>query len=486
MGEKLRIFVFILALFGLLVIISHFSREYLLLFMFITFLIALFTLPEKIILYILIFMIPFSAAFSYLNTTVYFIYLFFIRFLIGDWKNLYSIKLLWKNIKKRFRRTPLDIPILLLIVAYLLSFINASKTNVLYLGIFPVSIHVLEFVRILSFIVFYYLIVNLVKTDKQRFFLIKLSIITCVIASFYALFQIFFPNVSLIPYFLNSFRYWEFHSSGLRAGSSFHNYELFAEYVVLNIMFALHMYFSKRKALYLWVLVLFSFCLPLTGTRAGPIILLFGLFLFFAFAKKLSIDKKRFMRVVAIILIVFLTSALVMPRITLVASVIGRFSQQKEVIEKLKEIREQALLEESDFDDSLDIGSFLAESNLLNREKIWFDSFREGLEHPIIGKGPRYIIHLPIIQPHSVYLHYFIIIGTLGLLAFLLILFILLRISFFSSLFKRQGRLQIILGIVLVIFLVDQLKISCLFNENYGFFVWFLFGLIAICFKTKK
>jgi O-antigen ligase len=117
----------------------------------------------------------------------------------------------------------------------------------------------------------------------------------------------------------------------------------------------------------------------------------------------------------------------------------------------------------------------------------WGFAVERAMEHPIIGHSPGWDFSKKLQQemyPHSGYLFILNMTGFFGLLSFLFLLFRFVRVSMVSikeSLIHSSfsaGFLKV-LHVSLVIFIIDQIKIEYLRNDIYGYFVWFLLGLIA-------
>jgi O-antigen ligase len=108
------------------------------------------------------------------------------------------------------------------------------------------------------------------------------------------------------------------------------------------------------------------------------------------------------------------------------------------------------------------------------------------VEHPIIGHGPYYSIEGGLVArywPHNVYLYYASIVGILGLGFYLWLLWEMLRASRPRAASLGSGTYiegaTLAVRVMLIVFMVDQIKIDYLRNERYSFFVWFLFGLVT-------
>jgi O-antigen ligase len=122
-----------------------------------------------------------------------------------------------------------------------------------------------------------------------------------------------------------------------------------------------------------------------------------------------------------------------------------------------------------------------------NRAATWPQALERAKKHIYIGHSPVWDYSRKLekwVWPHNAYLFYLNITGLFGLIAFLMLLYKLLRVSIrtradtlFAPSFPRA--LMLILHVDLVMFMIDQIKIDYPRNTTYLYFVWFMFGLIV-------
>ncbi|HET6462338.1 MAG TPA: hypothetical protein VFH33_00935, partial [Candidatus Krumholzibacteria bacterium] len=121
------------------------------------------------------------------------------------------------------------------------------------------------------------------------------------------------------------------------------------------------------------------------------------------------------------------------------------------------------------------------------RTMTWWPSIQKSMEHPWVGSGPWFDIGEGLtfqFWPHNAYLFY---LQTLGLFGFGAFMWIMLRVTKMSMLFRSRvpGRdnladLMVLAHIWLAVFAVEQLGIDHQRDDIYPYLVWLLFGVITI------
>lgn len=239
-----------------------------------------------------------------------------------------------------------------------------------------------------------------------------------------------------------------------------------AEYLVIQIMLLLHMYMheqKKKKKIFVASVVMANLAfLVATGNRGGFLILILGVLLYlFWFRRELGLGK-------------LLASAAVGSFMLAVMSlVVVTFTDFNVLYERL-------------------IATEVKEGVPDSRSFIWPLAWERIQDAPLIGHGPRVRLieeelrqipgHMFMPYPHSAYLFLLYTVGVVGLLAWVAFFFAL-YIRFRRA--KRNphpdpfiARLPKLSILILVLFLVDQMKVAMLrFNlSDYQQIIFVLLG----------
>lgn len=360
------------------------------------------------------------------------------------------------------RRTPLDLPIVGMLFAYLISFNNVSGH--------PDLRYALENTQILvACVLMFYLIVGNVRTERdlRRFhFFQAFSLATILLITLYELNN---PGKDFIPGWI-SFRAThgdEFNLSNVRVGGPFFDYELLAEFTALNLLLVVFMLLRSasrtRQAVLGGLFVLTTFVLFATVTRGAIFALgVATLYLLWILRRRL-----RFVPLtigVASGVAVFL----------IMNAFVANYTRSGDLLERLFGTTFVGLVPDS-------------------RQTAWQDGWERFLEHPIIGHGPYYSPQTGTrtwYWPHNGYLYIANLVGIVGLSFYLWLVGRLLWItrpvvdtlrhpSYVKS-FLIIGHAQMIL------FLIDQIKIDYLRNEIYQFEIWLMFAGITSAFLIMQ
>lgn len=348
-------------------------------------------------------------------------------------------------------RTPVDLPILGLVMAYGLSFYNVAVPEYI-----PLAWG--QFTRFLTYIFLLYLMVNIVRTtaDVRKIFIVQC--ISCFLVCMCAVFEQLYPGSAIVPGWIDfSATYGTGH--GVRVGSTFLDYELFGEYCALNLIVQLfmlqHASSVSRKAMVGGLMVLTFYCLFATVTRGALITFMAGMI----YLAWLSRKRLSFVRLTAGVCLV----------VGLIAGgdfAMSHFTTSDSVLERL-------------------FKSEIVNGMPDSRGPAWIAVWEEVMKSPVIGHGPYYSIEKGMglkWWPHNVYLYYAYIVGIVGLFFFLWILRELWRASRPQAASMNSGTYiqgaTVLVRVLLFMFMLDQTKIDYLRNGTYSFFAWFLFGLI--------
>lgn len=350
------------------------------------------------------------------------------------------------------RSSPLDIPILGMLLWYVLSFYNVRND-------FALERALQNFELFGACIVMYYLIINCVRTQKDLERLHHAQMVTAIGVFAVAAWEARHAGQILIPGLLDftTTGGHDFNTRDVRVGASFRDYELLSEYCGMMFLLVAFQLVRARTQLRLWVLgafTLFSVYTMFTTVTRGVIIALMVTLptLFYTIRRRLN--PVKFMTAVAMILVLAITMNFVVSKFTNSGDMFERLGTTKVVHGVVPEAREGAW------------------TNALNRTFV----------HPILGQGPYYgpLEGYELWWPHNVYLFITNLIGYPGLLFFLMLLgglAMLLRPVVDDLRHKSYADAYLIVARTqLFLFMLNELKIDYLRNPIYQFQVWMIFG----------
>ncbi|MFI5371375.1 MAG: O-antigen ligase family protein [Candidatus Eisenbacteria bacterium] len=356
----------------------------------------------------------------------------------------------------RARRTPLDLPIVGLTIAYIISFYNIEAINL--------GNGFTCFILMLTTLATYYLIVNNVRTTRDLERLHVFQAITIALACLIAVFELVFPGRSLVPGWLE---FQEKVAEGievhnLRVGGPFFDFEQMADFCAVSTLFVLFLLTrartTRRRVAYGALLILVAFIQFATVTRGGMIALGIGLvYLVWVLRRRINF--------VQLTVATGVTAAMVAGMNFYVA----HFTTSGDLIKRLMDPH------------TLRLKNGMPEG----RSGLWIDAYGRMMEHPLIGHGPYYSLARGIkfwYWPHNVYLYVGNLVGFFGLFFFLWILWRLwqtsrpittdLKKSSYAAAYLVFGHVQ------LLVFMIDQLKIDYLRSPIYQFQVWVMFAFL--------
>jgi O-antigen ligase len=401
-------------------------------------------------LLMLIPLLPFPKITTYGSTNVAFVILIFVMWLAR----------VVLRLEKAGGRSRLDLPALLLAMAYLLSFSQIEDPEI-------VRPALTNFWRALTYMALCYLVIHLVREERNLRRVVTAIVVMGVLVQLTAVFELFFPDRALIPGWidLSLGRRLVYIQEGLeitnlRVGGAIGDYELLAEFCALLLLLELFLFAQtaggRKRFLLGGLLALTGFVLLATVTRGAIVSLaVAGGFLLWVTRRHL-----RFHRVALAGAAAFLVAALLL-------DVVAQHTRSGNVLERFAGTEIHGLVPDT-------------------RQQVWSDAWERVWESPLLGHGPYYTGRVGVRQfywPHNNYLLYWYLIGFLGLAAFLFILY---------RLWRETGRhadrldhpsytrgLLLALRAMLVLFVIDQVKIDYLRNESYSFWVWLFFGLVV-------
>jgi O-antigen ligase len=353
------------------------------------------------------------------------------------------------------RRTPVDVPIVGLLIAYVISFYNVGPE--------PALGYALENMQILvACVLMFYLIVSNVRTDSHLRRLHYFQIVSLFSILLISIYELNHPGQDFIPGWI-SFRHTvgdDFNLSNVRVGGPFFDYELLAEFTAISLLLVAFMVTratsTTQRVVFGGLMLLATFILFATVTR-GALISLGAAVLYL-----LWIVRRR----LAFIPLTIGVGALVALFFAM-NLVVSNFTRSGDLLERLFGTTFVGMVPDS-------------------RQAAWKDGWERFLQQPIIGHGPYYTPMTGTrtwFWPHNGYLYIANLVGLVGLTFYLWFVGRLLWISrpivdslrhtSYASAFLIVGHVQ------LVLFLIDQIKIDFLRNEIYQFTVWIMFANIT-------
>ncbi len=353
-------------------------------------------------------------------------------------------------------RTPVDVPIVGLLVSYIVSCYNLRNATEVYAAL-------TNFQLFVACLLLFYVIVNNVRRteDLKRFHQFQVaSLVTVMLLGLWELShpgQVFIPgwiDFSTIAGAVESYGI-ELHQT--RVGGPFFDYELMCEYCALSFVLLIFLIAqarsATRKGVLTALLLVTGFLMFTTVTRGGFVALGLGLvYLGWLVRKRVNF--------------VPLT-------ILLVAGVVFFFGTNYYV---------------SHFTASGDLVSRLGGTKFVGwmpetRAVTWPQAWERMMTHPILGHGPVFSARIgtqSYFWPHDLYLFVGNLVGLVGLsffLAMLAIFWIITRQSTDRLDDPNYAKAFLIVAHVqLATFLLDEVKIEYLRNPIYQFQIWVMFA----------
>ncbi len=355
-------------------------------------------------------------------------------------------------------RTPIDRPVALFLLAFVVSMITISDSLVLARGVGVLW-------RNLTACAFAYSIMMFVNDETRLFRLGKIMCVACFLVMITAVMELFFPGAALIPGWIGLARnFGEGQLSrrieGLRVGGAFESHGMLADFGTQLILFMVFYFLRARnpaeKSFWLVAVGTTLVAILATANRGATTGLLIGLTMALFFFRR-AIGTAR-----VILLVVFGLSTLyvmdsVLSERTIAVSVFDRFQQ-------------------TEFE------GFVPE----NRTMTWRPALDYAMESPLIGHGPYYGTGIGLTKrywPHNGYLFYLVTLGLLGLGGFLWVMWAVFRES---RLWRLPGVRGTPLGTFLalgqiwfVVLAVEQLRTDHQRDDIYPYIVWMCFGVVV-------
>lgn len=406
---------------------------------------ATFLLPNRYAVAFLLFIIPFPQRTTIGSTTVIFAYIIFAFWIL-------KIAL---GIERRPIRSGLEVPIITLVLLYFLSFVNVQEEYVRWA--------IAGFRTLISSILIFYLVVNLIRTQRDIQFTLNALILSFGFVGIVAMIELWIPGLAQYLKFIHVAIPDELHAEGARVGSVFGDYEMFAEYLAIFIPILVIRIISEKIFLrqLLWVpgLIMAIMLLLGTATRGAFFSLIAGVVYLIWISRKI-LNLQKFLPIVILASVVFYISSIALNQYTNSASLFARLGKTKLV---------------SGMPDT--------------RARVWTETWQRVMENPWIGHGPHFILghdekNVKRHYPHSLFLYLSFLIGIPGAIVFYVLLFMALRHSIraaraFATERSEFAYTVVLLSSCLVIFIIDELKICYLRYDQTQHFTWTMLGILV-------
>ena len=351
------------------------------------------------------------------------------------------------------RRTPVDIPIVGLLIMYMLSFYNVHEQFHLEHGLQNAELF-------LGAVLMFYLIVNNLRRTEDLQRLHGFMIISALTIFGLGVYELNHPAAVFVPGWID-FTYTvgtEFNTRNVRIGSAFHDFELLSEYCATTILLVVFLFVRarslNRRVFYGGMLVLNAFVLFATVTRGAFIALAIGvLYLLWMTRRHLRFVP---LTIAAVTVVVGFLS---------MNYFVGHYTRSGDLMERMFQTHV--------------VHGWIPD----DRADTWPNAFGRAMVHPLLGGGPSYadIPGYKFWWPHNVYLFYANLIGFPGALLFIWLLFRMARItrppvdSLTHPDYARS--FLIVCRAQLVVFAINEVKIDYLRNPIYLFPVWVMFAM---------
>jgi O-antigen ligase len=400
----------------------------------------------------LIFLLPYPKGTVFGSTN-----LAFILFVLVLWLLRSSLKMV-----PPARRTPVDLALFAMMLWYMLSFYNIRNEHALEMGL-------QNYLLFIAAVVLFFLIVNIVRTQKdlERFHQMQILIIfiTCALAAYEAA----HPETVVIPGLIDfsATHGNDFNRRDVRVGGTFRDYELLSEYCGLSflllILWVARATSKTRRAIYAALMLFVVYTMYTTVTRGIFVALMVSLpYMFYVLRR--SLNPVKFISGVVALAVLAVAMNYYVSNYTNTGNVFERMSTTRFVNGVVPDARSDT----------------------------WSNALGRALVHPILGQGPYYDVMPGFhnVWPHNVYLYVANLIGFPGLFFYLLLiagLFMALKPTVGSLTHPSYADSYILVARVqLVTFCINELKIDFLRNPIYVFQVFVWFGTFMAAYMVSR
>ncbi|MFH1755650.1 MAG: O-antigen ligase family protein [Candidatus Latescibacterota bacterium] len=356
-----------------------------------------------------------------------------------------------------FIRTDIDKLVILLLGAYVMSLFNVESFAIVKKSL------VIIWKQVSAFALFY-LIVRFITDERKLLNITQIITFAAGLTFLTGVIEIFLPGKDIIPGWISVKGLGVSHLSryggvGGRIGGALGT-EMLSDFAAITLFFVAFHFIRAINPItkLMWFLVSAMTVVSMLGTanRGALMGLMLGLIYFlFIFRKKLSLAK--IVSVVTVCAALFIAANLFLQEFTLIAPVTERFAgtEFKGVVPD-------------------------------TRVGVWGPALEKSMDHILFGHGPPYEHGqqgTPDFWPHNAYIFYLFTLGLLGVSAFLLIAY---RIIKLSLCYKNKyvwrtplGNLAAILHIQIIVLLFLQLRTDHQREDIYLYIIWMFFGLVV-------
>lgn len=323
---------------------------------------------------------------------------------------------------------------------------------------------------IFSCFIFFYFTYNLITKENYIKYL-KLIVIFSVLEAFVSYLQVIVPNIMKKVQIFNLSNTMT-KIGELRVRGTFGSYELLAEFFCIILILLIILFQKRDLSLYKFLtcfIIIFS-ALVLTATRGAFILFVFSsIILLFTRAIIFRHKKTYIFSIIAILIFGF---------------IIIQFSNS---LPQIPKIIDRLIFERTT--DFIYYKGLLIPSNRV----IWYEYYDiisgSNLNNKLIGISltkPGFIENIS--QPHSLYLHLIYITGFIGIIAFFVPIFIIIKkliINIINVFDRNQKYIFFGLLFILLIILIDQYKVSMFREAGYPQFIFSFLGIIYAIIDKK-
>jgi O-antigen ligase len=401
---------------------------------------------------VLVFLLPYPKGTVFGSTNFAFVLLVFLIWLLR----------LSLRMSPPARSSPIDLPIFLLVLWYILSFYNVPDA-------FALGQAFQHFALFLACLLLFYMLVNNVRTQQDLKRLHQAQLVTALLVFLVAALESHAAGKTIIPGVLDFHGTMgsDFNTRDVRVGASFRDYELLSEFCGITFLLTLFLWVrarSQTQRVVLSLFALFNVYTMFTTVTRGIIVSLGVVLPYMFYVIRRHLNPVKFVTAAATILVLAITMNWFVAQHTNAGDMFRRMAETKVVHGVVPEARAGP----------------------------WFNAWNRALVHPFLGQGPYYrdLPGFDFVWPHNVYLYYANLIGFPGLLFFLALLFGLARIlrpvvddlrhASYADAYLIIARIQ------LFMFALNELKIDYLRNQIYVFQVWMWFGTWTAAYLVSR
>jgi hypothetical protein len=401
---------------------------------------------------VLVFLLPYPKGTVFGSTNIAFILLIFLIWLLRV-----SLRM-----SPRARSSPVDLPIFLLVLWYILSFYNVRDAVALAAAF-------QNFALFLSCLLLFYMLVNNIRTQQDLKRLHVAQLVTALLVFLVAAIEARTAGKVIIPGVLDFHGTMgsNFNTRDVRVGASFRDFELLSEYCGISLLLALFLWVrakSQTQRVVLSLFALFNIYTMFTTVTRGIIVSLGVVLPYLFYVIRRHLNPVKFITAATTIAVLAIGMNWFVSTYTNTGDVFLRMGETKVVHGVVPEARAGP----------------------------WLNAWRRALVHPILGQGAYYteMEGYELVWPHNVYLYIANLIGFPGLLFFLALLFGLARIlrpvvddlrhASYADAYLIIARIQ------LFMFALNELKIDYLRNPIYIFQVWMWFGTWTAAYLVSR